>query len=117
MKRELVIEQPFYEVEQCPAESVRVYRVCGLHLYDTKEERNAGPVIDLVKGMRGVMWACFKDQHAVIVLRSVRATWQDVEPQILSLIRGVVACSDEFEPRGAAPVLSLVSVRRNKLVA
>jgi hypothetical protein len=102
MQRELVVEHPFYEVEQCPAENVQVYRVRGLRLYDAKDERNNGPVIDLVRSMPGVAQVCFKNRYTLVVRRSLRTAWQDVGPQIVNLIHGVVACSDGPSPRKEA---------------
>jgi hypothetical protein len=99
MQRELVVEHPFYEVEQCPAENVQVYRVHGLRLYDAKDERNNGPVIDLVRSMPGVAQACFRDRYTLVVRRSLRMAWQDVGSQIVNLIHGVLACSDGCRPR------------------
>jgi len=99
MRRDLIIEHSLYEVEQCPAENIRTYRVYGLRLYDAKDERNGGPVIDLVRSMPGVAQACFKHRYTLVVQRSARATWQDVGPPIVNLIQGVVTCSDGSAPR------------------
>lgn len=99
MRRELVIEHPLYEVEQCPAENVRIYRVHGLSLYDARDEKNHGPLIDLVRSMPGVAQACFKNRHTFVVRRSTRVTWQHAGPPIVNMIQGVVACSDGFSPR------------------
>jgi hypothetical protein len=84
----------FFEVEQCPAENVRIYRVQGLRLYDEQEEKTQGPVIDLVRSLRGVAQATFKDCHTFVIRRSLQTTWQDAEPQIVDLLQGVAACSD-----------------------
>jgi hypothetical protein len=99
MRRKSVIEHPFYEVEQCPAGNVRIYRVHGLRLYDARDERNHGPVIDLLRSMPGVAHACFKNCHTFVVKRSRRMTWQDAEPQIVNLLQGVAAYSDGFSAR------------------
>jgi hypothetical protein len=115
MQRELVIEHPFYEVEQCPAENVQAYRVHGLCLYDAKDERNNGPVIDLVRSMPGVAQACFKNRYTLVVRRSLRMAWEDVRPQIVNLIHGVVACSDGSDPR--TEVYSEFSTERRESVA
>jgi hypothetical protein len=89
----------FFEIEQCPAENVRIYRVQGLRLYDEPEERNHGPVIELVRSLPGVFQATFKDCHTFVVKRSLGVTWQDAEPQIVELLQGVAACSDVFSSR------------------
>src|SRR6185369_17368731 len=81
----------FFEIEQCPAENVRTYRVQGLRLYDELEEKDHGPVIDLVRSLPGVAQASFKDCHTFVVRRSQRATWQDAEPHIVELLQGVAA--------------------------
>ena len=94
MRRELVMQHPLFEVEQCPAENVRIYRVPGLRLYDEQDEENRGPVIDLVRSLPGVAQATFKDCHTFVVRRSLRVTWQDAQPQIVDLLQGVAACSD-----------------------
>lgn len=86
----------FFEVEQCPAEDVRIYRVPGLRLYDEQEEKNFGPVIDLVRSLPGVARADFQDCHTFVVRRAVDTTWQDAEPHIVDLLEGVAACSDGF---------------------
>ena len=99
MPRKLIQEYPLFDVEQCPAENIRIYRVRGLRLYDEQEEKNRGPVIDLVRSLPGVAQATFKNCHAFIVRRSLRVTWQDAEPQIVNLLRGVTICSDGFSPR------------------
>jgi len=88
----------FFEVEQCPAENVRIYRVNGLRLYDEQEEKDHGPVIDLVRSLPGVAHATFKNCHTFVVRRSLRTTWQDAEPAIVDLLQGVAACSDGFSP-------------------
>jgi len=88
----------FFEVEQCPAENVRIYRVQGLRLYDEREEKTHGPVIDLVRSLPGVAQATFKDCHTFVVRRSLRASWQDAEPPIVDLLQGVTACSDGLSP-------------------
>jgi hypothetical protein len=94
MRREFVVQHPLYEVEQCPAENIRIYRVQGLRLYDEQEEKNNGPVIDLVRSLPGVAQATFKDCHTFVVRRSLRVTWRDAQPQIVNLLQGVAACSD-----------------------
>ncbi len=93
-----------FEIEQCPAENVRIYRVQGLRLYDDLEERNRGPVIDLVRSLPGVAQASFKDCHTFVVRRSLRATWQDAEPHIVDLLQGVAACSDGLPDEQLAEV-------------
>jgi len=94
----------FFEIEQCPAENVRTYRVQGLRLYDELEEKDHGPVIDLVRSLPGVAQASFKDCHTFVVRRSQRATWQDAEPHIVELLQGVAACSDGFPEENLAEV-------------
>jgi hypothetical protein len=96
MPRKLVLHHSLFEVEQCPAENVRIYRVKGLRLYDEQDERSAGPVIELVRSLPGVAQAAFKDCHTFVVKRSLRAAWQDIEPQIVNLLHGIAACSDNF---------------------
>jgi len=94
----------FFEIEQCPAENIRTYRVQGLRLYDELEEKDHGPVIDLVRSLPGVAQASFKDCHTFVVRRSQRATWQDAEPHIVELLQGVAACSDGFLEENLAKV-------------
>jgi hypothetical protein len=53
MPHELVLKHPLFEIEQCLAENVRIYRVPGLRLYDEQEEKAHGPVIDLVRSLPG----------------------------------------------------------------
>jgi hypothetical protein len=101
----------FFEIEQCPAENVRIYRVQGLRLYDEQEERNHGPVIDLVRSLPGVAQATFKDCHTFVVRRAVDTTWLDAEPHIVGLLEGVAACSDGFGPRAEVAEVA-VAVRR-----
>ncbi len=87
-----------FEIEQCPAENVHTYRVPGLRLYDEQEEKNQGPVIDLVRSLPGVAQATFKDCHTFVVTRDADATWLDAEANIVNLLEGVAACSDGFGP-------------------
>lgn len=54
MRRNLILKHPHFEIEQGPAEYVRIYRVPGLYLYDEQEEKNHRPVIDLVRSLPGV---------------------------------------------------------------
>ncbi len=54
MPRKLVLKHPLFEIEQCPAENVRVSRVRGLRLYDEQEEEAHGSVIDLDRLLPGV---------------------------------------------------------------
>jgi hypothetical protein len=53
MPHELALKHPLFEIEQCLAENVRIYRVPGLRLYDEQEEKAHGPVIDLVRSLPG----------------------------------------------------------------
>lgn len=93
-----------FEVEQCPAENVRIYRVQGLRLYDEQEERNHGPAIELVRSLPGVAQANFQDCHTFVVRRSLRVTWQDAEPHIVNLLEGAAACSDGLPTEELAEV-------------
>ena len=51
MPRRLVLKHTLFEIEQSPAENVRVYRVPGLRLYDEQAEKARGPVIGLVRSL------------------------------------------------------------------
>ena len=99
MRRKLLIRHECFEIEQCGAENVRIYRVRGLRLFDEPDEKNDGPVIDLVRSLHGVEQATFEDCHTFVIRRSPRMTWQETEPQIVNLLQGVAACSDSFRPR------------------
>ena len=92
----------FFEVERCLTEDVRMYRVSGLRLYDEPEEKDNGPVIDLVRSLPGVARADFKDCHTFVVRRAVDTTWQDAESHIIELLQGVAACSDGFAETAVA---------------
>ena len=95
MPRKSVLKYPLFEIEQCSAENVRIYRVPGLRLYDTQEEKAHGPAIDLVRSLPGVAQASFKDPHTFVVRRSQGLTWQYAEPRLVDLLQGVGACSEE----------------------
>ncbi len=94
MPRNLVQKHPLFEIEQSPAENVRIYRIPGLRLYDEQEERPHGPMIDLVRSLPGVAQATFEDCHTFVVKRSLPVTWQVAEPRIVDLLLGVAACTD-----------------------
>ena len=80
-----------FGVERCAAVNTRVYWVRNPKLVLGRT------VIDLVRSMPGVARASSRDQHSVIVTRSLRVSWRDVEPQIMSLFRGVVTCTDDAD--------------------
>ncbi len=86
------MNQELYGVEQCEGENTKVFYTRGLPLSD---DDNA--VIDLIRTMPGVKRASFIDRYSILITRSLRMKWRDVEPQILSLFRGVDACSDGSE--------------------
>lgn len=96
MANKLILKHPLFEIEQCPRETVRIYRTPGLRLYDRQEEKGHGPVIDLVRSLPGVAQATFKDCHTFYVTRSMRVTWQAAEPRIVDLLLGAAACTDGF---------------------
>jgi hypothetical protein len=96
MPRKLVLEHPLFDIEQCPAENVRIYWVPGLRLYDEQQEKAHGPVIDLVRSLPGVAQVTFKDCHTFAVRRSLAATWHLTEPRIVNLLAGVAACTDDY---------------------
>ena len=97
MPRNLLLKHRLFEIEQCPTENVRIYRIPGLRLYDEQEERAHGPLIDLVRSLPGVAQVTFKDCHTFVVRRSLLMTWQAAGPRILDLLLGVAACTDVFE--------------------
>jgi hypothetical protein len=78
-----------FGVERCATVNTRVYYVRGLVLGQT--------VINLVGSMPGVTRASLRDENSVIVTRSLRVSWRDVEPRIMSLFRGVVTCTDDAD--------------------
>ena len=39
MPRNLVLNHPLFEIEQCPAENVRIYRIPGLRLYEMSRRK------------------------------------------------------------------------------
>lgn len=102
----------FFEIQQCPAENARIYRVQGLRLYDEPEEKDHGPVIELVRSLPGVAQAAFQDRHTFVVRRSARAGWQETEPQIVEFLAGVAACSDGLSSRQEGAEVA-VAVRRS----
>ena len=111
MPRNLVLEHPFFEIEQCPAENVRIYRIPGLRLYDDQEEKAHGPVIELVRSLPGVAQVTFKDCHTFVVRRSLPVTWQAAEPRILDLLLGVATCTDGFAEDHLAEVAMSTPLR------
>jgi hypothetical protein len=111
MQRKLIAKHPFFSVEQCSAENVRIYRVQGLRLYDEQEERNDGPVIELVRSLPGVEGAAFEDSHTFIVRRALSVTWEDAEPRIADLLDGVAACSQGLAEEQHAEVAVAIPLR------